>query len=110
MLLHHRLVPLLERPPAKWDRRFCSELYAASESISANIAEGFDRFSRKQFRYFLQIAKASAAETTTRVRHGYSRGFWSEGEFHELLVLCRRTRTLLARLIASIRGPDTEAS
>ena len=102
MLLHRRLASLLDRTPAKWDRKFCSELYAASESISANIAEGFDRFGLKQFRYFLQIAKGSLAETTTRVRHGYARGFWSAEEFNELLVLCRRMRTLLARLIASV--------
>ena len=102
MLLNHRVVAIAGSRSMKNDRAFCAELLSASEAISANIAEGFDRYGLPQFRYFLQIAKGSLAETATRIRHAYSRGYINERELNEVLVLCRRTRAVLAPLIQSL--------
>lgn len=38
------------------------QLRRASVSITANIAEGFERYSRKEYVHFLVIAKGSAGE------------------------------------------------
>jgi four helix bundle protein len=43
-----------------WDTR--SQFRRATLSIMNNIAEGFGRFSRKDFAHFLNIANASACE------------------------------------------------
>jgi four helix bundle protein len=104
MKLARRLGELVRRDPARRDRNFCSELLESSEAISANIAEGFDRFGLKQFRYFLQIAKGSLGETTTRIRQGFARRFWTVDEFNELLLLGRRTRGAITALIVSLNG------
>jgi four helix bundle protein len=107
---------ILSRSPARSDRNYCSELQEAAGAISANIAEGFDRYRLPQFRYFLEIANASLGETSTRIRQGFPRRFFTEREFNELLLLCRRTRELLAPLIASVdeqgqgRGKDSTTS
>ena len=101
MCLAQRIHERLARLPRDADRTFCEELREASEAISANIAEGFDRYAPRQFHYFLQIAKGSLGETTTRIRSGYVRGYWTVDEFNELLLLARRTRGAVVGLIGS---------
>jgi four helix bundle protein len=102
MALAQRLGELLGRAPARDDRRFCQELREASEAIAANIAEGFDRYGLRQFRYFLQIARGSLGETATRIRQGYYRRYWTADELSELLQLARRARGALTALITGI--------
>lgn len=44
------------------DFNFTNQIQRAAISIMNNIAEGFDRNNQREFRNFLRIAKASAAE------------------------------------------------
>ncbi|MCW3804007.1 four helix bundle protein [Plebeiibacterium marinum] len=44
------------------DHSFKDQLQRASVSIMNNIAEGFERKSNKEFKYFLFVAKGSCAE------------------------------------------------
>ena len=44
------------------DYHFNGQIQRAAISIMNNIAEGFDRNNQREFRNFLRIAKASAAE------------------------------------------------
>lgn len=44
----------------KRDLSLCNQIQKASVSVMANIAEGFDRQSRKEFSQFLKYASASA--------------------------------------------------
>ncbi len=44
------------------DFGFRDQVLRAAISISSNIAEGFERQTNKEFRYFLYIAKGSCAE------------------------------------------------
>lgn len=44
------------------DHSFRDQIQRASVSIMNNIAEGYERNSKKEFKYFLYIAKASAGE------------------------------------------------
>jgi four helix bundle protein len=46
----------------KRDFSLCDQLKRASYSIMLNIAEGFERRSKKEFANFLNIAKGSAGE------------------------------------------------
>src|SRR4029079_19020138 len=97
--ISQRVAEILSHSPARWDRNYCSELQEAADAISANIAEGFDRYRLPQFRYCVEIANGSLGETSTRLRQGFARKLFNECDFNELMLLCRRTRTLLARLI-----------
>jgi len=105
--ISQRVAEILNHSPARGDRNYCSELQEAADAISANIAEGFDRYRLPQFRYFLEIANGSLGETSTRLRQGFARKLFNECDFNELMLLCRRTRTLLAPLIVSVeaQGP-----
>jgi four helix bundle protein len=44
------------------DYGFKNQIFSASVSVMNNIAEGFERYSKADFKRFLQIAKASNAE------------------------------------------------
>ena len=107
--LSQRLAEVLSRSAARRDRNYCSEVQEAADAISANIAEGFDRYRLPGFRYFLEIANGSLGETFTRLRQGFARGFFTEHEFNELLVLCTRTRKLLAPLITSVEAQSNRS-
>jgi four helix bundle protein len=85
----------------------CQQLQEAADAISANIADGFDRYRLPGFRYFLEIANGSLGETFTRLRQGFARGLFTERQFNELLVLCTRTRKLLTPLITSVEAQAT---
>lgn len=58
---------LTERKGLNTDFGLKSQLRNASVSISNNIAEGFERRSRKEYLNFLNIAKGSAGETRSMI-------------------------------------------
>lgn len=52
-----------------------SQIRRAGVSISSNIAEGFNRRSKKEFSRFLLIALGSCAEVETQLDIGYKLGY-----------------------------------
>ena len=60
------------------------QIRRAAISISANIAEGFDRGSNKEFLYFLAIAKGSAGEVRALLYTALDAGHITETEFATL--------------------------
>ncbi|MDX1518972.1 MAG: four helix bundle protein, partial [Gammaproteobacteria bacterium] len=49
------------------DYGFKDQITRAAISISSNIAEGYERHSKKEFAYFLKVAKGSCAELRTQL-------------------------------------------
>ncbi len=60
------------------------QLRRAVISIMSNIAEGFDRFSPKEFILFQNYAKASAAEVRAQFYLALDRKYLSESQFTSL--------------------------
>src|SRR3982074_1923547 len=58
------------------------QLPRAAVSIPTNIAEGFERSSRKEYLLFLNIAKGSAGETRSLFRVALEIGYFSK-ETHD---------------------------
>jgi len=101
-----RVVALTANSPACEDRRFCDQIRSSSASITANIAEGFGRYTRPDFVRFLRYARGSAYETREWLRDGKDRGHFSESEFGELWALLERVCGALTRLIIALERKD----
>jgi four helix bundle protein len=60
------------------------QLRRAAVSIPTNIAEGFERSSRKEYLLFLNIAKGSAGEMRSLCRVAFEVGYLSQGTYDDL--------------------------
>lgn len=57
------------------------QIRRAAISVVSNIAEGFERYTRKEFAQFLNIARGSVAEVRSQLYIAYDLGYVSEPEF-----------------------------
>jgi four helix bundle protein len=73
------------------------QIRRAAVSAMSNIAEGFERGSRKEFVQFLNIAKGSAGEVRAQLYVALDQEYVSEKEFATL----REAATVLSRRIAT---------
>ena len=74
----------------------------ASVSIMSNIAEGFERYSRTEFRNFLSIARGSAAEVRCQFHLAHRLGYISDADFAALYENCLEISRMLAKLRSTL--------
>ena len=89
------------------DERFglTSQARRAAVSISANIAEGAARGSKKEFLQFLTISRGSLSELETLMTIASEVGYLNSSAAEEIEQHCDRVSTLLSGLIRSVRNP-----
>ena len=73
----------LRQPQFKREYKFCDQLKDAARSGPRNIAEGFGRFSNKQFANFVTIAKGSEAEVLNHFIDAHDQGLITDEELRE---------------------------
>ena len=83
-----------------------SQLRRASVSIPANIAEGFGRGGRADFRRFLVISRGSLFELQTLAELGRRLGWIKGRPLKELRELARRLDAVLKGLIGSVNARE----
>ena len=83
--------------PFALDRDLKSQIRRAAMSTMSNIAEGFERGSRKEFVQFLNIAKGSNGEVRSQLWIALDQEFLTPKRFEEL----RQSTLSLSRRIAS---------
>jgi four helix bundle protein len=97
---------ITEEGGLKRDFGLKDQIRRAAVSISTNIAEGFERSSRKEYLLFLNIAKGSAGEVRSLCRVAFEVGYLSELKYDELreaaLVI---SRSLFNQIQAIKRSP-----
>ena len=79
-----------------------------SSSATRNIAEGFGRFSHREFHQFLRIARGSLTEVQDGLVEALDRQFLSKSEFDEMWRLSDRAvaaTTGLMRYLRESRDP-----
>ena len=88
-----------------------SELYGlanqirrASVSIPSNIAEGFCRGSRAEFRQFLQIAFGSGAEVETQLTIARNTGMLDEEKYIKIISELDEIMRMLNKMISNVRA------
>jgi four helix bundle protein len=72
---------LTQRKPFCTDQRLVVQINDSSESVMANIAEGFGRGTQGEFVTFLGYAIGSLDETRSHLCAAYDRGYLSRGDY-----------------------------
>ncbi|MBH8564874.1 four helix bundle protein [Nostoc sp. CENA67] len=78
------------------------QLRRATVSIPANIAEGFERYSRKEYLNFLNIAKGSAGEVRSLLRVALEVGYIDQPTYTQLSNQAMELSRMLSNQIQSI--------
>ncbi len=80
------------------------QLRRATVSITTNIAEGFERSSRKEYLHFLNIAKGSAGEVRSLLRIAFEVGFLERDKYDGLNNSVLELSRYLSNQIRSLRS------
>ncbi len=75
---------ITENTGLKSDFGLKSQMRNSTVSISSNIAEGFERRSRKEYLNFLNIAKGSAGEIRSQIFLAFKIGYLAESDCEKL--------------------------
>jgi four helix bundle protein len=92
-----------ESPFAK-DFDMKSQIRRASISVMNNIAEGFGRFSNREFIRFLEISSASAGEVKSICYVAIDIDYWPEKKTEEIQEQAERVKALTLGLIKYLKG------
>ena len=85
--------------------RLIEQLEASSTSVASNISEGKGRFSKKEFKHYLYVARGSLYETVTRLQIFKKLGWLSEKSYQKLYSEAEEINKMLSGLINSIKVP-----
>ena len=80
------------------------QLQRAAVSIPANIAEGFERHSRKEYHQFITIAQGSAGELRCLLQIVFRLGLLAEGKIMELIEKSTEISRMLKGLSKSLKS------
>jgi four helix bundle protein len=78
-------------------------LRRSAVSIPSNIAEGFERGSKSEFRHFLSIAKGSCGELKTLLYIAHAINYISNEEAESLIEKCRELCSMIYTLMSHIK-------
>lgn len=91
-------------------RWFADQFVRSAVSVAANIAEGYNRGSLREYIQFLNIARGSLSETEYYVIFGQDSGLLATSLAEELGKLVDGTGSLLLGLIRSLKAKDNGGS
>ena len=89
---------VFESRGASSDLRYRGQLFAAAQSVGANIAEGFLRNSPGDFRRFLSIGLGSLGEAEGRIRDGIQLAYFAPAACEPAFRFARRAAMASVRL------------
>ena len=75
---------IITTTPLEKDFKLRDQINGSSGSIMDNIAEGFERDGKKEFRQFLSISKGSCAECRSQLYRIYDRNYITKQKFDSM--------------------------
>jgi len=84
------------------DYSFRDQIQRASVSIMNNIAEGFERKSNNEFKYFLYISKGSCGEVRSMLLLAYELNKISIADYQEMKLLSEEISKMLSGFIKTL--------
>ncbi len=108
MALTAECYKMTKRFPADERFRVTDQLLRAAASVPGNIAEGHARGTRREYMYFLRIARGSLAETETFFQLATDVGLVPDAASKATVGLASETGRLLNGLLTKLRLPATD--
>lgn len=102
-----KVYTITENGPISGDYSFRDQLRRTAISIMANIAEGFERSSRKEFLRFLHIAKGSSGELRSHIYIAKDIGYIDSDQFDILHYEIVQISKSLGGFIKYLKTTDT---
>ncbi len=87
------------------DYAFRDRIRRAAISVMSNIAEGFERYGRTEFRHFVSIARGSVSEVRSQRHLAHDLRYIDTDRFDPLYELALEISRLLASLHRSLSNP-----
>jgi four helix bundle protein len=84
------------------DFGFRNQILRASVSVMNNIAEGFERKSNNEFKYFLYISKGSCGEVRSMLTLAFELQMINEENYKKLFELSEEISKILSGLIKTL--------
>jgi len=100
------ITAILGAPAFRSDCKARDQLRDASDSVAANIAEGFPQTSDRSFAHFLTIARASAGEVRAHLQLAVDRGYITAADMRHCDDLAEQISRMTTRLIQHLRRTD----
>ena len=97
---------LTKRLPKDETYALSDQMRRSAVSIPSNIAEGFERQSKKEYVHFLSIAKGSKAELQTQLQICVEIGYLDIVDIGEAMILSEEVSKMLSVMIRKLT-PDT---
>ncbi len=88
--------------PFMWDFGLRNQIQRAAVSVMSNIAEGFERYSNREFAHYLSIARGSLAEVRSQLYVALDMNYIGQDEFESLKEDCLEIQRILGGLRKSL--------
>ena len=102
-LLAAAVSKVTKEPTFSKDHVLVNQILRAVRGIGANIAEGFERNSRREYIQYLSIAKGSASEVRAHLYHAVDDGLLTQDRFAELKTQAEEVSKILYGLRAALQ-------
>lgn len=104
--LRDQVIAFTNRVQVARDFKFCNQARDAASSAPSNIAEGFCRYSHREFAQFLKIAYGSLGEVQDHLIDAKTRGYVDQTEFLALWRQSVRASSATVALLRFVRSSD----
>jgi four helix bundle protein len=92
---------LTETGPVTKDVEFCDQIRTAADKAAPLIAEGFIRFTPKDFGHYLRMARAEVGEVLSQLERAARRSYFSADEVQEANTITTRAMQVTTALFRS---------